>query len=265
MPKAFLLIDIDFTIRIGYFTLSLILLSKNNIMSQTPTPYMSAEEAIAETQRFMTKVYGWMSFALIITGLVSWYTASSPALLNLIFSSTWSIIGLVIVQFMLVGALAGWVNRMSANIATIVFILYSSLNGLLFASIFIVYTTASIASTFFITAGTFGVMSIYGYTTKADLTKMRSLLFMGLFGLIIASVVNMFMQSNVLYWITTYAGVLIFVGLTAYDTQKIKNMNIIGNEGTEEDHKEAILGALTLYLDFINLFLYLLRIFGKRK
>ncbi|CAN5297014.1 Bax inhibitor-1/YccA family protein [soil metagenome] len=234
-------------------------------MSQSPNPYMSAEEAIAETQRFMTKVYGWMSFALIVTGLISWYTASSPALTNIIFGSRWSVIGLIVIQFIMVGALVGWVNKMSANIATLIFVLYSALNGLVFASIFLVYTTESIASTFFITAGTFGVMSIYGYTTKADLTKMRSLLFMGLVGLVIASIVNMFMQSTVLYWITTYAGVLIFVGLTAYDTQKIKNMNIIGNEGTEEDHKEAILGALTLYLDFINLFLYLLRIFGKRK
>jgi FtsH-binding integral membrane protein len=131
--------------------------------------------------------------------------------------------------------------------------------------IFLVFTAESIASTFFITAGTFGVMSIYGYTTKSDLSKWGNLLFMGLIGLIIASIANFFMESTMLYWITTYVGVLIFVGLTAYDTQKIKNANVIGNEGTEEDSKEAIMGALTLYLDFINLFLYLLRIFGRRK
>jgi hypothetical protein len=131
--------------------------------------------------------------------------------------------------------------------------------------IFIVYTASSIASTFFVTAGTFAVMSIYGYTTKTDLSKWGNILFMGLIGLIISSIANYFMQSETLYWITSYAGVLIFVGLTAYDTQKIKNMNIIGNEGSDDDHKEAIMGALTLYLDFINLFLYLLRIFGRRR
>jgi uncharacterized protein len=132
------------------------------------------------------------------------------------------------------------------------------------ASIFVLYTATSIASTFFVTAGTFGAMSMYGYFTKRDLTKMGSLLMMALIGLIIASVVNMFMASSTLYWITTYAGILIFVGLVAYDTQKIKEMNIIGNEGTDEDRKEAIMGALALYLDFINLFLYLLRLLGRR-
>lgn len=228
-------------------------------------PNPTVEAAIAETQRFMTKVYGWMSFALVITGFVAMFTASSPAMLQAVFGNTITLIALIIIQFGLVAALAGWVNKMSANTATLVFIFYSALNGVTFSGIFIVYTAASIASTFFITAGTFGAMSFYGYTTKSDLTKWGSLLFMALFGLIIASVVNMFMNSTMLYWITTYAGVLIFVGLTAYDTQKIKNMNIIGNEGTEEDKKEAIMGALRLYLDFINLFLYLLRIFGKRK
>jgi FtsH-binding integral membrane protein len=228
-------------------------------------PNPTVEAAIAETQRFMTKVYGWMSFALVITGFVAMFTASSPAMLQAVFGNTITLIALLIIQFGMVAALAGWVNKMSANTATLVFILYSALNGVTFSGIFIVYTAASIASTFFITAGTFGAMSFYGYTTKSDLTKWGSLLFMALFGLIIASVVNIFMNSTMLYWITTYAGVLIFVGLTAYDTQKIKNMNIIGNEGTEEDKKEAIMGALRLYLDFINLFLYLLRIFGKRK
>ncbi len=225
---------------------------------------MSAEEAIAETQRFMTKVYGWMSFALIVTGFVAMYTASSPALLGIVFGSSYTLIAIIIVEFIMVGALAGWISKMSANVATLVFILYSALNGVTLSGIFIVYTSESIASTFFITAGTFGIMSIYGYTTKTDLSQFKNLLFMGLIGLVIASIANIFMKSTMIYWITTYLGVLIFVGLTAYDTQKIKNMNIIGNEGTEEDSKEAIMGALTLYLDFINLFLYLLRIFGKR-
>ncbi len=234
-------------------------------MEQQTTPMISVEEAVAETQRFMTKVYGWMSFALAITGFVAMYTASSPALLEMVFGNMWTLLGIILVEFAMVGALAGWVNRMSASTATMIFVLYSALNGVVLSGIFLVYTSESISSTFFITAGTFGAMSFYGYTTKTDLTKWRNILVMGVFGLIIASLVNMFMRSSMLSLITSCFGVLIFVGLTAYDTQKIKNMNIIGNEGTDEDKKEAIMGALTLYLDFINLFLYLLRLFGKRK
>ncbi len=234
-------------------------------MDQQTLPRMTTEEAMAETQRFMTKVYGWMSFALVVTGFVAMYTASSPALLNMIFGNTFTLIGIIVVEFIMVGALAGWISRMSASTATLVFVLYSALNGLTLSGIFIVYTTESIASTFFITAGTFAAMSFYGYTTKSDLSGWGNLLFMGLIGLVIASVVNIFLNSSMLSWITSCFGVVIFVGLTAYDTQKIKNLNIIGNEGTDEDKKEAIMGALTLYLDFINLFLYLLRLFGKRK
>ena len=229
------------------------------------TPMISVEEAVAETQRFMTKVYGWMSFALAITGFVAMYVAGSPALLEMVFGSTWTLIGIILVEFIMVGALAGWVSKMSATTATLIFVLYSALNGVVLSCIFLIYTAESISTTFFITAGTFGAMSFYGYTTKSDLTKWGNMLIMGVFGLIIAGVVNVFMRSSVLSLVTSCFGVLIFVGLTAYDTQKIKNMNIIGNEGTEEDKKEAIMGALTLYLDFINLFLYLLRLFGKRK
>ena len=146
-----------------------------------------------------------------------------------------------------------------------VFFLYAGLNGVTLAPLFLLYTTASLASTFFVTAGTFAAMSFYGYTTKKDLTSWGSFLFMGLIGIIIASVVNIFLQNSMLYWVISYAGVLIFIGLTAYDTQKIKEMNILGNEGTEEDTKEAIRGALKLYLDFINLFIMLLRIMGTRR
>lgn len=234
-------------------------------MNQQRSTLMTAQQAIAETQRFMTKVYGWMSFALMVTGFVAMYTASSPAMLNLIFGNMYALIGIIFLEFLMVGALAGWVNRMSAGTATLIFILYSSLNGLTLSGIFIVYTTESIASTFFISAGTFAAMSLYGLITKSDLSGWGNLLFMGLMGLVISSVVNIFLNSSTLSWITSCFGVVIFVGLTAYDTQKIKNMNIIGNEGTDEDKKEAIMGALTLYLDFINLFLYLLRLFGKRK
>ncbi len=219
----------------------------------------------AEAQRYMVKVYGWMSLALVVTGLVAMYTAASESLVNLIFGNRITFYVLIILELIAVGTLAGLINRMSALMATVIFVAYSALNGLTLSVVFLVFTTESIASTFFITAGTFGVMSIYGYTTKSDLSKWGNLLFMGLMGLIIASIANIFMKSTMIYWVTTYIGVLIFVGLTAYDTQKIKNSNVIGNEGTDEDNKEAIMGALTLYLDFINLFLYLLRIFGRKK
>lgn len=233
-------------------------------MNANANPH-TLEQAVAEQQRYMVKVYGWMGLGLLITGFVAMYTASNTALLNYIFGSRWMFLGLIVLELICVGILVGMINKMSATLATIVFIGYALLNGLTMACIFIVYTEASVATAFFVTAGTFTVMSIYGYTTKTDLTKWGNLLFMFLVGLVIASIVNYFLQSETVYWITTYAGVLIFVGLTAFDTQRIKNMNIIGNEGSDEDHKEAIMGALTLYLDFINLFLFLLRIFGRRK
>ena len=226
---------------------------------------INEEEVIAETKRFFVKVYGWMSFALIITGLVSIWTASDPNVIKVVVGSLFVFIALLIAELVLVAYLAGWIMKMSSQTATLVFILYSILNGLTLSVIYLVYTKESIASTFFITAGTFAVMSIYGYFTKSDLTKMGNIMFMGLIGLIIASFINLYYQNEMLDWITTFAGILIFVGLTAYDTQKIKKINIIGNEGTDEDKKEAIIGALTLYLDFINLFLRLLRLFGRRK
>jgi hypothetical protein len=165
----------------------------------------------------------------------------------------------------LVGFLSARIRRMNATTATAIFIGYSLLNGLTLSSIFLLYTSSSIASTFFITAGTFAVFALVGYTTKSDLTRLGSLLFMAVIGIIIASVVNMFLGSSQLDYIISFVGVLVFTGLVAYDTQKIKEMNIIGNEGTDEDRKEAIMGALTLYLDFINLFIFLLRLFGDRK
>jgi FtsH-binding integral membrane protein len=206
-----------------------------------------------------------MAFALGLTGLVAYYTAQTPELLSLIFSSRfgfWIMFGL---QIGIVIFLTARINKMSANVATGAFVLYSIITGFVFSSIFLVFTMGSIASTFFITAGTFAAMSLIGYYTKTDLTSFGRIMMMALVGLIIASIVNYFMNSPTLYWITTYAGILIFTGLIAYDTQKIKEMNIIGNEGTDDDKKEAIMGALCLYLDFINLFLLLLRLFGSRK
>jgi FtsH-binding integral membrane protein len=226
---------------------------------------LTAEQIQVEQANFITKVYAWMSLALLVTGLVAIATASSRLLTELIFSSRLVFFGLLIAEFICVAYLVTVIQRISAKMAILIFFGYAALNGLTFSVIFLVYTTESIASTFFITAVTFGIMSAYGYYTKRDLTSIGNLAFMGLIGLIIASVANIFLHNETIYWITTYAGILIFVALTAYDTQKIKDMNIIGNEGTDEDKKEAIMGALTLYLDFINLFLYLLRLFGRKK
>jgi FtsH-binding integral membrane protein len=226
---------------------------------------MSVDATAAEQQRFMVRVYNWMTAGLAITGFMAFYISNSPAMMNIIFGNPIIPIALIIAQIGLVFWLASRVMQMSASKATGVFMLYAGLTGITFSAIFMAYTTASIFSTFLVTAGTFGAMSLYGYTTKKDLTSWGSFLFMGLIGIIIASLVNMFMQSSMMHMIITYVGVLIFVGLTAYDTQKIKEMNILGNEGTEEDTKEAIRGALTLYLDFINLFLMLLRLMGDRR
>lgn len=226
---------------------------------------LDAEQIRREQVTFIAKVYAWMSGALALTAVTALITASSPAVLELIFGNRILFFGLIIGELGLVWYLSSAMQRMSAAAATGWFLFYAFLNGLTFSVIFVIYTTASIAGTFFVTAATFGAMSLYGYYTKRDLTQWGSLLMMALIGLILASVVNIFFNNPILYWITTYAGILIFVGLIAYDTQKIKNMNIIGNEGTEEDHKEAIMGSLALYLDFINLFLYMLRLLGNRK
>ena len=226
---------------------------------------MSVDAVAAEQQRFMVRVYNWMTAGLAITGFMAFYVSNNETIMSIIFGNPIMPIVLMIAQIGLVFWLASRVMQMSVSQATGVFMLYAGLTGVTFSFIFVVYTSASITSTFLVTAGTFGAMSLYGYTTKKDLTSWGSFLFMGLIGIIIASVVNMFMQSNMMHMIITYAGVLIFVGLTAYDTQKIKEMNILGNEGTDEDTKEAVRGALTLYLDFINLFLMLLRLMGDRR
>ena len=226
---------------------------------------VSPEQVAREQQRFITKVYGWMAGALAITGVVAMWTAGSESMISFIFLNRWVFIGLLIVKLLMVGSLAGFVHKMSVTTATAIFILYSILTGFVFAGLFLIYTTGSIASTFLITGGMFALMSAYGYFTGNDLTKFGSLLFMLLIGLIIASIVNIFMNSTMLYWITTYVGIFVFTGLIAYDTQKIKNMGSVVTEGTDEFRKGAIVGALSLYLDFINLFLMLLRIFGSKR
>jgi FtsH-binding integral membrane protein len=225
----------------------------------------SIDAVAAEQQRFMVRVYNWMTTGLGITGMVAYTVADMPVLTDLLLGNPIIAIALVIAQIGLVFWLASRVMQMSAQQATGIFVLYAALTGITFSVIFLTYTASSITSTFLVTAGTFAAMSFYGYTTKKDLTSWGSFFFMGLIGIIIASIVNIFLQSSAMYWIITYAGVLIFIGLTAYDTQKIKEMNILGNEGTDEDTKEAIRGALSLYLDFINLFLMLLRLMGDRR
>ena len=213
----------------------------------------------------MRKVFVWMTLALAITGLTAFGVATSPSLVSMIFGSKVMFWGLIIAEFALVFAISGAINKLSLSTATLLFILYSVVNGATLSVIFFAFSTAVIAKTFFITAGTFGAMALVGYTTKTDLSSMGKILIMALIGIIIASVVNMFVGSSGFDLIISYVGVLIFVGLTAYDTQKIKEMCQMAPDAGESAQKLALLGALTLYLDFINLFLYLLRIFGNNK
>ncbi len=213
----------------------------------------------------MRKVYTWMTLALVLTGLTAYGVATSPGIMMALYSNSALMWGLVIAEFALVIGISAAINRLSLSTATLMFVAYSVINGAMLSSIFMIYTAASIASVFFITAATFAVMALIGYTTKTDLTSVGKLLFMALIGLVIATIVNMFIGSSTLTMICSYVGVLIFVGLTAYDSQKIKNMLMQAPDAGESSQKLALLGALTLYLDFINLFIYLLRIFGDRR
>ena len=211
-------------------------------------------------------VYLWMTLALCVTGMTAAYVAGNLSLIEAVVMNRGLLFGLIIAEVALVWILAARIMKMSFATAGLMFAAYSILNGITLSVLFMAYTMESIATTFFITAGTFGVMAVVGYTTKTDLSSYGKMFLMALIGLIIASVVNIFMQSSVLYWIISYAGVLIFVALTAYDTQKIKQLLMTyGDEVNEQTQKIALLGSLTLYLDFINLFIYLLRIFGDRK
>lgn len=210
----------------------------------------------------MRKVYTWMTLALVITGMTAWGVANSPGILSVIMGNRALFWGLCIGELALVWGVSAAIHRLSLTTATLLFILYSLLNGVTMSFIFLAYTAQSIASVFFITAGTFGAMAAYGYFTKSDLSSWGKILFMALIGLIIATIVNIFLGSSMLSMIISYAGVLIFVGLTAYDTQRIKEMLSTADAADESAQKIALLGALSLYLDFINLFLYLLRIFG---
>lgn len=218
----------------------------------------------SETNRFMQRVYAWMAFALVVSGGIAFYVSTNPALIEMIFMN-WLFLPLILVQLWLVIGLSWMINKMNAITAITLFVLYSVVTGLTLSVIFLVYELGSIVSVFGIASLIFAAMSIYGYTTKKDLTGIGTIAIFGLIGIIIAGIVNIFLQNSVFQTIISIIGVVVFIALTAYDTQKIKSMNIIWNEWTDEDTKEAVIGALTLYLDFINLFLKLLSLFGNRK
>ncbi len=213
--------------------------------------------------KLMRKTYLWMTFGLVITALTALYVAGNKSMLMAIFSSSTTYFILIIAELLLVGFLAARIHKLSLPVATLMFVAYSALNGATLSILLLHYAPEVIATTFFITAGTFGAMSLVGFVVKRDLSAGGKFLMVCLFGLIIATVVNMFMHSSGLSMVISYVGVVVFAGLTAYDTQKLRLMfEEAGSEMTEDNQKLALLGSLTLYLDFINLFLFLLRIFG---
>jgi FtsH-binding integral membrane protein len=225
----------------------------NNTQSRT--------EVIVRQNTLIRQVYAWMGLGLAITAIMSLVMVSSPVLLKAIVTNRLLFYGLMIGELALVFTLSAAVNRLSNMVATLLFLGYSLLNGVTLSIVFLVYTAESIGSTFVVTAAMFGAMSVYGYVTKKDLTSWGSFLFMGLIGVVIASVVNIFLRSDSVSWVVSAIGVIVFTGLTAYDTWKLKELAAAGHEG----RKPAILGALTLYLDFINLFLMMLRFMGGRR
>lgn len=234
---------------------------ENNFYNQVEE---RAQSSALSFPALMSKVYLWMTLALVVTGMTAYYVASSPAILYAIVSNQIAFWGLFIGELVLVFVLSSRIMRLSFVTASLMFVIYSIMNGVFFSFILLAYTEQSIATTFLITAGTFGAMSLFGFVTKRDLSTMGRILFMLLIGLLIATVVNIFMKAEGLTLILNYAGVVIFVGLTAYDTQSIKQM--LQEHGDKEGaEKIALLGSLSLYLDFINLFIYLLRFFGESR
>jgi FtsH-binding integral membrane protein len=233
-------------------------------LNQYQTQTITKSEASEVSRTFLLNVYNWMTMGLVITGLIA-YAVSTVITEEFLARNIFLFYGLLIFQLLIVVGLSFAINKIPAIVAIGAFFFYSALTGLTFSVLFLVYTSASIASTFFVCAAMFGSVSVFGYITKMDLSKIGAFAFMGLIGLIIASVVNMFLQNEILYWIISYVGVLIFVGLTAWDTQKIKRMAQSIDGKSEAGKKAAIMGALNLYLDFINMFLFLLRIMGSRR
>lgn len=236
------------------------------VMNSSPLDFHHAQAIQAEQAAFMRKVYAFMAGGLALTGAVAFGVSRQQALMEALFMEhRWILMVLLGVQLAMVFSFSALAARASATVAAALFLAYSAITGITLSVIFLRYTSESIASTFFITGGTFAVMSGYGFATKRDLSGLGQFALMGLLGLILASLVNLFLRSEMIHWLTTFMGVIVFTGLTAYDTQRIKEMNVLGNAGTDEDHKEAIHGALVLYLDFINLFLKLLSLFGRRR
>ena len=234
---------------------------ENNFYNQVEE---RAQSSALSFPALMSKVYLWMTLALVVTGMTAYYVASSPAILYAIVSNQIAFWGLFIGELVLVFVLSSRIMSLSFVTASLMFVIYSIMNGVFFSFILLAYTEQSIATTFLITAGTFGAMSLFGFVTKRDLSTMGRILFMLLIGLLIATVVNIFMKAEGLTLLLNYAGVVIFVGLTAYDTQSIKQM--LQEHGDKEGaEKIALLGSLSLYLDFINLFIYLLRFFGESR
>lgn len=235
--------------------------SPQNSFDDTLVP-PSRNDAL-EQSRFVTGVFGWMTVGLAITGFVALLVAQRP---KLVMDMNGGIAPLIMLLQLALGfGLIFAINRISAGVATFLFLIFSASMGLTLSIIFIVYTRATIESTFFITAATFGGMAFYGYVTKRDLTSIGHIAGMALWGLIIAMIVSMFLHITGLNLLINVVGVLVFVALTAYDTQKIKYMYLAGAEGSQENHKAAIIGALKLYLDFINLFLFLLQLFARQR
>jgi FtsH-binding integral membrane protein len=234
---------------------------------QSPTVYNNQSvEQQEEIQRgFILRVYAWMTLGLIVTAAAAFWTISIPGLLHTIVTTPLQFFGLIMGELVLVIVLTAAVSRMTPAIAGLTFMGYAVLVGVTFSVLTLIYTSTSIALTFGITASTFGIMTLFGYTTHRDLTKLGNLLIMALIGLIIAMVANLFLHNPAIYWVTTFVGILIFIGLVAYDTQKLKKMSLAVSQEGEVAAKASILGALALYLDFINLFLLLLRIFGRRR
>ena len=230
----------------------------------TPSQTLSLSHAESVQRTFMNRVYSWMTLGLLVTAIVSMLAARSQTLTHLLFAQPFVLLALVLAELGIVLALVAGMNKLSVAAANTLFIVYAALTGLTLSSIFLVYDLGTIATAFFVTAGTFAVMSLYGYATKRDLTGLGGLALMGLFGIIIASVVNIFLHNAGLDLVLSYLGVFIFMGLIAFDTQKLKKYAASITEDDQSAHKVAIMGALALYLDLINIFLFLLRIFGGR-
>ncbi|MBX7041871.1 MAG: Bax inhibitor-1/YccA family protein [Ignavibacteria bacterium] len=235
-------------------------------MNQFPsrTGAIDASFSSETTRKFLLNVYNWMAMGLAITGVIAYGVAGSEFSYKLA-TSPFLYFGLFIVQIAIVFGLSAAINRIPSGVAIGAFFLYSALTGLTFSILFMVFTGASIASTFLICAGMFAGVSVFGYVTKMDLSKFGTYLFMALIGIILASVVNIFLKSPMMNWIISIVGVLVFTGLTAYDTQKIKQMSQTTDFDSEQGKKAAVIGALALYLDFINLFMFLLNLLGSRR